>query len=464
MIPSHAVHLQHLRTLKMTPQLRQAIGILQFNNRQLAAFLAIQATSNPYLKLVTVGDPPPSPTGAGGDTGGDRRNQLRDAPRGPASQSSAASDWRETEDRVASPADGLYAHVRRQIDLSIRDPRQKAIACFLTEALEPSGWLGRPLDKIAREAGCSVEEAECVLGILQGFEPTGLFARSLAECLGLQAAEAQILTDPMALVLDNLELAGRGEIDRLARLGKTTPEAIMAQLKAIRRLNPKPGAAFDGAPMAIVPPDLVAREVDGNWQVELNRSSLPAITIEKDIRPDAPELPHGVDKALLLSEAQWLEKAVARRNVTTLTIAAEIVRRQTGFLSSGPAHLVPMSLADVASAAGVHESTVSRVTAGLMMATPRGTLPMRDFFSVGLPNKQGEDSVSASAVRDEIRRMISREDVDHPVSDAALADHFKSRGVAIARRTVAKYRDMLQIPGSAARKRRARLAKSRGAG
>lgn len=448
----------------MTPQLRQAIGILQFNNRQLAAFLAIQAASNPYLKLVTVGDPPPSPSDAGGVTGREGQNRHCDAPRDPAGQNSAASDWRETEDSVASPADGLYAHVRRQIDLSIRDPRQKGIACFLTEALEPSGWLGRPLDKIAREAGCSVGEAECVLGILQGFEPAGLFARSLAECLRLQAVEAEILTDLMALVLENLELAGRGEIDRLARLGNTTPEAVMAQLKAIRRLNPKPGAAFEEAPMAIVPPDIVARNSEGDWHVELNRSNLPAITVGKDTRPDAAELPDGVDKALLLSEAQWLEKAVARRNVTTLTIAAEIVRRQRGFLSNGPAHLVPMSLTDVASAVGVHESTVSRVTAGLMMATPCGTLQMRDFFSVGLTNERGEDSVSASAVRDEIRRMISKEFVDHPISDTALAAHFKSQGVAIARRTVAKYRDMLQIPGSAERKRRARIAKSQGAG
>ena len=448
----------------MTPQLRQAIGMLQFNNRQLAAFLAIQAASNPYLAITTVGDPPTSPNGVSAENGGDKPNQRHEVPSGPAGQNSAASNWRETEEGVASPADGLYAHVRHQIDLSIRDPRQKGIAYFLTEALEPSGWLGRPLEKIAGEARCTIEEAECVLDILQGFEPTGLFARSLAECLRLQAAEAEILTDLLALVLDNLELAGQGEIDRLAMLGKTTPEAIMEQLKAIRRLNPKPGAAFDGAPTAIVPPDLVAREVDGDWQVELNRSNLPAITIEKDIRPDASEMPHGVDKALLLSEAQWLEKAVARRNVTTLTIAAEIVRRQTGFLSSGPAHLVPLSLADVASTVGVHESTVSRVTAGLMMETPRGTLLVRDFFSVGLSNEQGGDSVSASAVRDEIRRVIGQEGAYHPVSDAALAAHLKSKGVAVARRTVAKYREMLQIPGSAARKRRARLSKSRGAG
>jgi len=156
-------------------------------------------------------------------------------PRDPDGQNSAASGWRETEEGVAAPAEGLYAHVRRQIDLSIRDPRQKEIACFLTEALEPSGWLGRPLEKIAAEAGCTVEEVECVLGILQGFEPTGLFARSLAECLRLQAAEAAILTEVMALMLDNLELAGRGEIDRHAQLGKTTPEAVLTQLRAIRR-------------------------------------------------------------------------------------------------------------------------------------------------------------------------------------------------------------------------------------
>lgn len=459
MITSHAVQLQHVRTMKITPQMRQAIRLLQFNNRALAAFLAIQASSNPYLRLAASGEAPVSAAGGGSEAG---RGDDRSA-RGISGGGSSGSDWRETGENVASPAAGLHEHVRYQIDLSIRDPRQKGIACFLAEALEPSGWLGRPPAKIASEAACSVEEVEAVLEILQGFEPAGLFARSLSECLRLQATEAGVLNETLALVLDNLELVGRGELDRLARLGKTTPDAIMAQVKTIKGFNPKPGAAFDSAPSPLVPPDLVATGRDGSWQVELNRSNLPAIAVRDDIDPKETRNSGSPDKELLLAEARWLEKAVARRNVTTLTIAAEMVRRQTGFLAHGPSHLVPMSIADIAGAASVHESTVSRVTAGLMMATPRGTVRLRDFFSVGLPQENGEGSVSSTAVRDEIRRMIKGEPADRPISDEAIAAHFKVRGIVVARRTVAKYRDMLGIPGSAARKRRARLSKGRSA-
>lgn len=448
--------------MKITPQLRQAIGFLQFNNCALAAFLTIQASSNPYLKIVTIGDPPTAATRTGVTAGNGVPNQPRDAPLGVAGQNSAASGWRETEENMASPAAGLYEHVQRQIDISIRDPRQKAIAYFLTEALEPSGWLGRPLAKIADKAGCSIEEAEAVLSTLQGFEPTGIFARSLAECLRLQAAEEGILSDILALVLDNLEMVGQGDIDRLARLGKTTPDAIMTQVKAIRRLNPKPGAAFDSTPNAIRPPDLVARKVDGAWQVELNRSNLPALIVRDQISPDTLDAVDAAQKDNLLAEAHWLERAVARRNVTTLTVSAEIVRRQTGFLADGASRLVPMSIADIAGAVGVHSSTVSRVTSGLMMATPRGTVTLRDFFSVGLPSEKGPDRVSAAAVRDEIRRMIDNEDSDNPISDEALAAHFSDQGISIARRTVAKYRDMGGILGSASRKRRARLVKGKG--
>ena len=299
----------------------------------------------------------------------------------------ASSDRQETLQSIEAPAAGLYEHVLRQIDLSIRDPRQKGIAYLLAEALEPSGWLGRPVAKIAGEAGCTVEEAEIVLATLQGFEPTGLFARSLAECLRLQALEEGMLTDALALVLDNLEMVGQGEIEILAQLGKTTADAIMAQVKLIRGLNPKPGAAFDSMPTAVLPPDLIACNVDGDWQVELNRSNLPAITVHDDICVDHPEVAVSAKRDQLLAEARWLEKAVARRNVTTLTIAAEVVRRQTGFLTHGPSHHVPMSIADIAGAMGVHDSTVSRVTAGLMITTPRGTVTLRDFFSVGLPKR-----------------------------------------------------------------------------
>lgn len=462
MLTSHAVHLQHLRTLKMTPQLRQAIGLLQFSNRSLAAFLAIQASSNPYLKILTAGDRATADSGASSESGSGGSIPKRNEPSSPVGQPSTGSDWRETEDSLASPAAGLYEYVRRQVDIAISDQRQKAIAYFMTEALEPSGWLGRPLAKIAAEVGCSLAEAETVLSKLQGFEPTGIFARSLAECLRLQAIEQGILSEDLALVLDNLEIVGRGDIDRLARLGRTTPDSIMAQVKAIRRLNPKPGAAFDSQPVAVLPPDLVARKVDGDWQVELNRSNLPAITVRDNLKRGDLAVADVARRDQLLAEARWLEKAVARRNVTTLTVAAEIVRRQSGFLVEGPSRLEPMSIADVAAAIGVHDSTVSRVTSGLLMETPRGSVGLRDFFSVGLAGENGGSDVSATAVRDEIRRVIGEEDADRPISDQALAAHFKDRGITVARRTVAKYRDILGIPGSAERKRRGRLSKRRG--
>lgn len=418
------MRLTQVRALTMTPQLRQAIGLLRLTNAELAAYLAEQAARNPAIRLEA------------GAPGGEAARKLPAPP--------SAAPLREGAD-TAAPSAGLHAHATTEIGLLLRDPRQRAIAAVFVEALEPSGWLGRPLPEIARDAGCSLPEAEAVLALLQRIEPAGLFARSLAECLRLQAADRGELSPAMEVVLDNLGLLAQGEVGRLARLADTTEEEVRDLLRLIRSFDPKPGAAFGDGPAVLRPPDLVISHGADGWQVELNRAGAVRIVVRDDC-----------DDPRALAEARWLERVVTRRNATTLKVAAEAVRRQQSFLTGGPAELRPMSFAEVAAAVGMHESTVSRVTAGLTVAAPQGVMALRDFFSVALRGRCGETH-SAAAVRDAITRLVAAEDPARPLSDEALAAHFAGQGVEVARRTIAKYRKMLRIPSSSARRRRARL-------
>ncbi len=427
---------QQARSLRMTPQLRQAIGLLHCNNLGLADFLERAVLANPYLSLQPL-HRPPLPSG---------HQPAAARPGG------AAGDPSQIDARPAAAA-GLHEHARGQADLALRDPRQRRIAEHFIAALEPSGWLGRSAAEISVEAGCTAAEAEAVLAALQQqVEPAGLYARSLSECLRLQAQDRGVLDPGLDWLLDNLMTLGRGDIAGLAVASGQTPQAILGQLALIRTFDPKPGAGFDQQPAAVMPPDLIVARRDDGWAVDLNRSTLPTVTVR-----DAAAGSLADEDRQLLDAARGLERAVRRRNVTTLQIGAEIVRRQAAFLADGIMHLRPMTCGDVAGAIGLHDSTVSRVIAGMLIATPRETLPLRDLFSVALASRQSPEGASARSVREELRRQIAREDRARPLSDRQLAEILAAQGISVARRTIAKYRDLLRIPGAAERRLRARL-------
>ena len=429
------------RALAMTSQLRQAIGFLRLGNQQLSDHLAALAHANPHLALTPsprittaqnwldqfLAAPPAGATRVAPPTGGD---------------SAAPGDAVE---QAAAPERGLVEHVMAQLGYLVRDHADRPLAEAFVEALEPSGWLGSTVDQIAIRCGSSVDRAERVLAQLQQAEPAGLFARSLRECLRLQALDQGLLSADFARLLDNLPLLAQGDLATLAARCAVTPERLAEMLRALRAMNPKPGASLGGAPQPITEPDLIVRREGGRWTVELNRSTLPAIELRDSAEGGSEDL---------LRDARWLLRAVARRNATTLRIAREVLRRQEGFLALGPAQLLPLTTTEVADSTGFHPSTISRVTTGLLVATPRATLHFRDFFSAALPARGQGAPVATQRVLHEMRALIAAEDRANPLSDDDIARHFQAAGVMLARRTVAKYRAALGIAGSAARRKR----------
>ena len=500
MMPS--LQVKQKQALVMTPQLQQAIKLLQMTNLDIANFLQEQAMENPFIEVENGTDHTPA-----ADLGAAPRaetpealaakdvdSSAADLDRDMAAGSAIADDptsHADVENRFGSegldyghaqrgrPADldwdglanlaeqgpeSLVECVLRQIDLSIFDPRQRVIAYALSEALEPSGWLGRPVADIAAGCGAGEEETEEVLAIVQTLEPEGVFARDLAECLRIQARERDELDEVMEVVLGNLPMLANGDIAALARRAGSDAEDIARCLRLIREMNPKPGEAYESAPLRVHAPDVIVSRGKDGWVVDLNRSTLPSLVINEDYAAQISAAGRG--KAAEASNqfvtdavgsARWLRRALDQRNSTTLKIAGEIVRQQSAFLTEGLSALKPLALKDVAEAVGMHESTVSRVTSGLLMATPKGCYPLKSLFSVSLATDEG-DAKAAAAVRNMIQSIIAGEPAGKPLSDDAIAMMVSEKGVKLARRTVAKYRDMLKIPSSSERRRRARLA------
>lgn len=430
------------RSLAMTADLRRAIGFLRCTNREIAAQVAVLAKTNPHLNVrrtsmsqtlwASIVDP----------AGSQGKSVAAPGAVGP----SAAGPARDGED-IASAAPGLLAHVLAQLNLLVRDPADRQVALAFAAALEPSGWLSCPVPDIARDCGCSVAAADSVLAQLQQIEPAGLFARSLADCLRLQAADRGLLTAEFDCLLDNLPMLAGGDLAGVAARCGCDVGQVAQMLRTIRTMNPKPGADFDAGPSPVREPDLVVWKNEGDWMVALNRSNLPSVrVVEKPERTGAEDS---------LRAARWLERAVSRRNATTLRIAREVVAHQSAFLTHGPLQMRPLSFAEVAEKTGLHVSTISRVTLGLLVSTPAGTMRFRDFFSAALDASGTE--VALAAILHELRALIAAEPADRPLSDQDIADYFAARGVRLARRTVAKHRGRLKIPASAQRRRYARL-------
>jgi RNA polymerase sigma-54 factor len=315
------------------------------------------------------------------------------------------------------------------------------------------------------ECGISLELAEKILHKLQNFEPAGLFARDLKECLLIQAKASDNYSFSLELLLQNLTLLARGDLKSLSKKCNCKVSDVTNYLKLIRSFNPKPGAFFENDLPQINSPDLIVKKTKNGWSVDLNKSTLPTVFVNEDYASRINSKPKNDKKDNVfanqaLASARWLKRALEQRNSTTLKISAEIVRRQTDFLDNGLDFLKPLSLKDVAETVGMHESTVSRVTAGLLMNTPRGTFTLKSFFSVSIQSNSNGVGTSAAAVRHMISKMISDEKPVKPLSDDAIAKNISKRGVKLARRTVAKYREILNIPSSSERRRKAKMEMS----
>lgn len=340
---------------------------------------------------------------------------------------------------LPSQGSSLVGHVVDALPRLVPDKADYQIALALADALEPSGWLGRGTDDIAADLGVSPEAVTAVLLRLQKIEPAGLFARDLKECLRLQAVEAGVLDPTLSVLLDHLPLAAAGEWDRLAALSGASMKDLRHAFATLRSFDPKPGTGFSTLSSPVREPDLTVRITETGWSVELNRSSLPTLSID----PKAPGA----------AQARALLRLVESRNASLLQVARAVLAHQAPALEKGPAALRPLTMQAVADELSLHKSTISRLVAGSSVDTPFGTWWLRALFS---PDMGGD--LGAAALRARLAQIVAAEDKAEPLSDDALADALSEGGPVIARRTVAKYRASLRIPPAFRRRQRASSA------
>jgi RNA polymerase sigma-54 factor len=338
------------------------------------------------------------------------------------------------------------------------DPVQRMIAQHLIDLVDEAGYLTADLAEVAETLGTSLEAVEAVLAILQGFDPPGICARNLTECLAIQLKERDRYDPAMQALVEYLELLARRDLAALRRICGVGDEDLADMIAEVRQLNPKPGHAFGSAPVQPVVPDVfVHPAADGTWAVELNSDTLPKVLINQSYYAEVSKTARGEnDKSYLaecLQTATWLVRALDQRAKTILKVSSEIVRQQDAFFAHGVQHLRPLNLKTVADAIGMHESTVSRVTSNKYMATSRGIFELKYFFTAAISAADGGEAHSAEAVRHRIRQMIESESPRDVLSDDTIVDKLRASGIDIARRTVAKYREAMRIPSSVQRRR-----------
>lgn len=468
--------------LVITPQLQQAIKLLQLSNIELDQFVQQELAENPFLAraddakerscpapaereapLDGQADPAAAIATIAGATGPDwpaetgesGTEALPGAPR--ERQPLGSSDDLPSLEATLSRPVSLRDHLLAQVVADAGDPATRRVACALIERLDQDGYLREPMEELRTELGCSQDRIELALAILQNLDPAGVGARDLKECLALQLRERDRLDPAMQALLDHLPALARADFSALLRICQVDQEDLQDMIAEIRALNPRPGSLFDPEPVPVVTPDVhVLPAPGGNWRVEIEASTLPRLVADTGYYTEICGSADGRKAREYLSErwqsANWLVKALDQRARTVLRVTKAIFQRQQGFLTHGPARLRPLVLRDIALATGLHESTVSRATHEKYVGTPRGTFPLKYFFSTGLPSADGEGSVSAEAIRQRIRRMIEQE-ADNVLSDDRLMVLLEKDGMQVARRTVAKYRESLGIASSLQRRR-----------
>ena len=432
-------------TPAMTPRLRQAIGLLQLSHLELSAYVERELERNPLLERVDAAE--------------------TDAAAGASDVAAARVDAvgasASALERSAANAVTLRDHLIGQLNIAVTDPIDRSVGRGLIDLIDEAGYLGDDLDAAAELIGCGRDRVETLLGVIQTFDPAGIGARDLAECLALQLRERDRLDPAMAAFLDNLDLVAKRDIGGLRRACGVDEDDVRDMLAELRGLDPKPGLAFDDVAAAPVVPDLFVRpQPDGGWRIELNSGAWPRVLVNRAYH--AHVAGHGRDRAVTsflaerLEAANWLVKSLDRRARTILAVGAELVARQEPFLRGGVAFLKPLTLKDIAEAVAMHESTVSRAIANKYLATPRGVHAMKSLFTAAIASSAGGEAHSAAAVRHRIRMLIDGETPQSILSDEGIARSLRAQGVAVARRTVAKYREAMRIPASALRRRQKR--------
>lgn len=468
------LELRQGQSLVMTPQLVQSIKLLQLSHAELAAYVEAELERNPLLQEADVhGDAPPPNLAdflrakqkyeeAGARMVPGPPPLRGEAVAGASSQASAGhAELKSEMEASIAGSQSLTDHLESQLDLASVDSGVRAIGRHLIHSLNEAGYLAEDLDEVAGRIGVPLHEAEAALRLIQTFEPVGVGARNLQECLEIQLKERDRFDPAMQALLAHLDLLAKQDFATLQGLCGVDREDLADMIAEIRRLEPKPGLAFASAPVHVLVPDVLVRPApDGSFIVELNPDTLPRILLNRSYYAEvAKSVRRDEDKSFLsdcLQTASWLTRSLDQRAKTILKVATEIVRQQEGFFSEGVGALRPMTLKSVAEAIGMHESTISRVAANKAIGHAGVTYSMKFFFGAAT----GEGEHSAKAVRHRIKQLIDSEAPDDVLSDEALAQKMKAEGIDVARRTVAKYREALRIPSSAERRRRNRFKAS----
>jgi RNA polymerase sigma-54 factor len=494
------LQLRQSQALVMTPQLMQAIKLLQLSNLDLTAYVDAELERNPLLDRDAEDEGAPNgangaatsaepgageaqgvnghdlePQRSAGEPQADRslddtsvddaepgRPRSAEGPAGYSEWAGVGPGGRDDGDynleAYVSAETTLADWLREQLTLAIIDPVQRMIGQYLIDLVDEAGYLAGDLAAAAEKLGTSTAELEAVLGILQSFDPPGVCARDLAECLAIQLKERDRFDPAMQALVGRLDLLARRDVAGLKKVCGVGDEDLIDMIGEIRRLNPKPGLAFGSAVVQPIVPDVFVRPgPDGGWIVELNSDTLPKVLINQSYYSEVSATARrDTDKSYLaecLQNATWLVRALDQRARTILKVSNEIVRQQDGFFARGVEYLRPLNLKTVAEAIGMHESTVSRVTANKYMATSRGIFELKYFFTSAIAAAHGGEAHSAEAVRHRIKQLIDAEPAADVLSDDTIVDKLREAGIDIARRTVAKYREAMRIPSSVQRRR-----------
>lgn len=497
------LELRHSQQLVMTPQLQQAIKLLQLSNLELAEYVDDQLEQNPFLERDESPVDGPAERRSEGVTeaassqssdasGDDGAPGAVDSPAAEAAYDGADSgdsdgdtayseyrqnDWASVSSGRNFDADdqefgatlkkeiSLADHLTEQLHLATRDPMQLFIGAYIIDMIDEAGYLREELSLIAERLGAELADVEETHRMITAFDPSGVGARDLKECLKLQLIDADRFDPAMQAFVENIDLVAKGDLKGLMRATGADEEDVRDMIAEIRALTPKPGYAYGGGVVQSIAPDVfVTKSPDGGWKVELNSETLPRILVNQRYYSEVTSVNGADDKdKTYISEqfasANWLAKSLHQRAQTILKVASEIVRQQDAFLAYGVKHLRPLNLKIVADAIEMHESTVSRVTSNKYIATPRGLFELKYFFTASIASSSGGEAHSAEAVRYRIRELVEAETKDTILSDDKIVEILRGEGVDIARRTVAKYRETLNIPSSVQR-RRAMLQRS----
>ena len=454
--------LRQSQSLVMTPQLQQAIKLLQLNAHELLGYIETELEQNPLLEAVSPEHDDPiaerveeAPVHEGSLEGA---YQLDGEGLGhiAGGNGSFEGDGYDFDDRAA-PGESLRDHLLQQAAIDLTSQGDRLIGAALVELVEDSGYILSDIAEVAASLGCDLAEVERVLGIMQRFDPAGVMARSLKECLEAQLRDRNRLDPAMQGLLDNLNLIPERNLKRLAEICGVAVAEIPEMIAEIKTLDPKPGLAFEHSPDGHIIPDVHMRANGaGGWAIDLNPDALPKLLVNRQYHVQVAGAGRPADKEYLserLAAANWLVKALDQRAQTILKVSAEIVRRQSAFFVHGVTRLRPLVLREIAETVGMHESTISRVTANKYILTPRGVFELKYFFSSSIAGTFGDSTYSGEAIRARIKSLVDREDPRAILSDDTLVEKLHEAGIDIARRTVAKYREQLGIASSVQRRR-----------